>query len=407
MIVAQPHGQGTEMATEPGPKGAPPVDPYAGRILTAAYRGRPVSLRYDGLATPAQGRRLTDAEYRSACFVADRIGELKASTEASDASVSVGANIWARHASWHPLFAKNRWHLDHLRLFCQPFTGFDMITNRPDGPVPPDIPPDIDDLLRRNMEVSEDMIGLVADRRRLPDHAWVRLPLVFGEAGPVCDGELSSPDVGTLQAQMYGLHGSGVLDRLRRKFQGSGRATVVEIGSEFGGLGYQLPRALGADMRYVAVDLPDSLLFAAIYLSRLWSDRPSYLALRDGYLSIRSGETVGALPDAFAGLFVASALADRVFGDLKPIDLVLNFRSMQEMSDAQVAHYGRLARETLAPDGFLYEQNGIGRSFDRDVKAILGSIFPFGGTLPETDPRPLSAAGLWSNQPIALTPPAA
>jgi hypothetical protein len=394
------------MAAEQAGKGAPPADPLAGRSLTAEHRGHHVTFRYDGLATPARGRRLTDDEYRTACRLADRIGQLKEMPSRSDTTISAGANAWNAKGAWHPLFGKDRWHFDHLRLFCQPFTGFDIVSNRPDGPVPTEIPPDIDDRLQRKGEVFEGMVGLVAERRRVPEYAKVRLPLIFGEAGPMCDGMLSSCDASSLQAQMNGLYGSGVLDRLRHQVLEGGGATVVEIGSGFGGLGYQLGRTLPPSaMRYVAVDLPDSLLFAAIYLSCLWADRPTYLAVPEGYLSTRTWETTETLPETFAALFVASSLADRVLGDLKPINLILNFRSMQEMSDEQVAHYGRLARETLGPDGLLYEQNAVGRSFDRDVKAILGGIFPFGGALPDTDPPPLSAAGLWSNRAIELTRP--
>ncbi len=384
--------------------------------VTVNFRGEPLTFRYAGHLTPAGNRRLTDAEYRTASALADLIGGLRrpaASPEASTPTrdISAGDNAWSGEMAggWHSLFLKERRQFEHLRLLCQPFTGFDPIGNTLGGPVPAVIPADIDALLQRHTNVSIAMMELLLAQRRLPDHARVRLPAFLGEAGPICDGVVASYDAWSLQTQMNGLYGSGVLGRLRET-AGRGRpVTVVDIGSGFGGLGYQLGQALSPGrQRFVAIDLPDSLLFAAIYLSLLWAGQPTYVATPEGYVSTETGHLSAKLPDSFAGVFVVTHLAERVLGELRPVDLILNFRSMQEMSDAQVGHYGELARAALGDQGLLYEQNDMVRAVDRDVKRILGGILPFGGVIEETDPphRAMGTASLWSNQPIDTARPA-
>ena len=384
--------------------------------VTVNFRGEPLTFRYAGHLTPAGNRRLTDAEYRTACVLADLIGELKSPAAAAPApefapDISSGGNAWSGDLAggWHPLFRKDRLHFEHLRLLCQPFTGFDPIGNTLDGRAPAAIPADIEERLQRHTNVSIAMMELLVAQRRLPGYARVRLPGVLGEAGAICDGVVTSYDAWSLQTQLNGLYGSGVLGRLREQ-SGRGRpVTVVDIGSGFGGLGYQLGQALSPGrQRFVAIDLPDSLLFAAIYLSLLWEGQPTYVATPDGYVSTETWQTSGRLPDDFAGVFVVTHLAERVLRELRPVDLILNFRSMQEMSDAQVRQYGELARSSIGDHGLLYEQNELVRTVDRDVKAILGGILPEGGVIAETDPphRAMGTASLWSNRPISLSRPA-
>ncbi len=381
--------------------------------ITVPYLGKPMTMRFDGLVTPARNRGLTEAEFRTACVVADRIAELKAAPAGApqqregDASLSDPANAWAsRVAAWHPLFAKARRDIEHLRLYCQPFTGFDPLTRELNGASPASLPVDLDEsLFAAYGNVTIHSAGMIAEQRLLPGYARVQLPLVFGEVGLMFDGVLASYDAWSLQQQMNGLFGSGVLQNLRDRIAQSSAATVVDIGSGFGGLDYQLGLAVGsARLRLVAVDLPDSLVFAAIYLSALWDDRRNYLALPSGYLSITTGNMEERLPEDFGAVFVVNHLAERVLREIEPVDLVLNFRSMQEMSDAQVGFYGQLARDILGRTGLLYEQNGNLRTLDRDVKGILAGIFPHGGLVEETDPphRGMGQASLWSNSPIDL-----
>lgn len=384
--------------------------------ITVNFRGEPLTFRYAGHLTPAGNRRLTDAEYRTASSLADLVAGLRSPAAGAAASalapdIAAGDNAWAGDLAggWHPLYRKDRRHFEHLRLLCQPFTGFDPISNTLDGRAPATIPDDVDERLQHHTNVSIAMMELLAAQRRLPDYARVQLPGFLGEAGPVCDGVIASYDAWSLQTQMNGLYGSGLLGRLRQESAEGRPVTVVDIGSGFGGLGYQLGQALAPGrQRFVAVDLPDSLLFAAIYLSLLWAGQPTYVATPDGYVSTETWRTIQRLPDSFAGVFVVTHLAERVLGELRPVDLVLNFRSMQEMSDAQVRQYGELARAVIGDRGLLYEQNELRRAVDRDVKTILGGILPVGGVIEETDPphRAMGTASLWSNRPIALTRPA-
>ncbi len=383
------------------------------QVVTIDYLGQPLTFRYQGWATLGANRRLTDDEYLTACRLADRVAELKSAggLPAAAGAIGEGANAWSGilAGGWNPLFAKDRRHFDCLRLFCQPFTGFDQIDNSPGGTARTVLPDDAEDLLRRHQGVFHGSVLMLADHRRLPDVAKIRLPLVFGEVGPVGNGMVLSYDAWCLQMEMNGLFGSGVIGYLQGQAARASRVTVADIGSGFGGLAFQIGRTQPAGaFRFVAIDLPDSLLFAAIYLTTLWKDRPTYLAVPEGYLSTRTWTIIPRLPDDFAAVFVVTKLAERVLRELMPLDLIVNFRSMQEMSDAQVEEYGALARATLGERGLLYEQNAITRGTDRDVKAILGGIMPFGGLIEDTDPshRDHGLVSLWSNQPIRLVRPA-
>jgi hypothetical protein len=378
-----------------------------GEPVTVDFHGQPMTFRFSGHLTPSGGRPLGAREIETAHKIADRIGDLRL---APVSGLAKGANNWAgsEAAEWHPYFDKGARRFEHLRLFCQPFTGYDPIDNVTRGDPPKSIPPDIDARLSSRAEVSIRTLELLSDQRRLPDRLRVRMPMVLGESGPICDGIVASYDAWTLQNQINGLYGSGVIDRLDERVRSNGHVTVADIGSGFGGLAYQLARALPAGkIRLVAIDLPNSLLFAALYLATLWADRPMYLLTPEGYLSIATWQAAASPPDDFAAIFVPNYLAERVLTDLRPVDLITNFRSMQEMSDEQVQDYGRLARKTLGYAGILYEQNDMTRAIDRDVKAILGKIMSSGGVLPETDPphRSLGIVSVWSNRRIDLARP--
>lgn len=378
--------------------------------VTVNFRGQPFSFRFHGHVSPAVNRQLDEREQARAHLLADRIGELRAAAPGFDSEIAKGANNWAgaMAGGWHPFFDKATRRFDHLRLFCQPFTGFDPIDNTLRGEAPRSIPADVDTRIGAHVNISIAMIELLSDQRRLPERIRVRLPAIFGESGPVCDGIVASYDSWSLQKQMNGLYGSGVLSRLEAHASRNGKATIVDIGSGFGGLLYQLAQALPSQkLRLVAVDLPDSLLFATVYLSTLWVDRHTYIATPDGYLSTATWQTTKALPEDFAVVFAPNYLAEPVVRSLGPVDLITNFRSMQEMSDEQVAHYGALARESLGDDGLLYEQNDMTRSIDRDVKAILAKVLPHGSVIAETDPehRPMGQVSVWSNRPVELTRP--
>lgn len=378
-----------------------------GDPVTVNFRGQPVTFKFAGQLTPRANRSLSAGEIERAHRLADRIAALRLP---SASGVAKGANNWAGDlaADWHPFFDPAARPFEHLRLFCQPFTGYDPIENVAQGLPPRSIPPDIDALLSRHVEVSIALMELLLDQRRLPERWRVQMPMIFGEYGPVCDGVIANYDAWSLQKQISGLYASGITARLDDLASRNGRVTVVDIGSGFGGLGYQLARAFPPGrFRLVALDLPDSLLFAAVYLATLWADRPTYIATPEGYLSTATWRVTEKLPDYFAALFAPNYLAERVLNDLRPVDLITNFRSMQEMSDEQVAYYGVLARVSLGDDGLLYEQNDMTRSVDRDVKAILAKIMPHGGVVEETVPdhRPMGQASVWANRPVELIRP--
>lgn len=377
---------------------------------TIDFRGQPFSFRFYGHVSPKINRRLSEAQQERANLIADCIGELWAASSRLGSEIEKGARGWADMSSgWHPFFDRATRRFDHLRLFCQPFTGFDPIENVLRGVPHKSIPEDVDDLIAKHTEVSIAIVELLADQRSLPERIKVRLPTIFGESGLICDGIVASYDAWSLQKQLNGLYGSGVISRLESLSDRKGKATVVDIGSGFGGLLHQLAKTLPpGKLRFVAIDLPVSLVFAAVYLSTLLTDRPTYIATPGGYLSTVTWRTEPSPPEDFAAIFVPNNLAGPVMRDLAPIDLITNFRSMQEMSDEQVEHYGMLARDTLGDGGLLYTQNAMTRSLDRDVVTILGKVLPYGGVIEDTEPdhRPMGTTSIWANRPIELIRPA-
>jgi len=321
-----------------------------GEPITVDFFGERVTFRYAGHVTPAGNRRLSPEDQDRIGRLADRIAELRRrarSDEGLASPVDLGAKSWGETYSteWHPFFDPAKRRFEYLRLYCPPFTGFDALTNQIHGNPPEGIPEDVDRRLLGLASISPQMVDFVLDQRQLPEQMRVQLPLVFGESGAILDGTIASYDSWSLQKQLNGLQGSGVLRHLAEAASRRGQATIADIGSGFGGLVYQLVRAMApARVRVVAIDLPESLVFAAAYLNALWADRPTYLATPEGYLSTTSWRPVTTLPEDFAAVFVVNYLASKVLRELAPLDLILNFRSMQEMSDAQVGHYGRIAR---------------------------------------------------------------
>jgi glycosyltransferase involved in cell wall biosynthesis len=180
----------------------------------------------------------------------------------------------------------------------------------------------------------------------------------LGGFGYLIDGRLYNVDTLKFYEVLIGMERGGLLAHLRDRE----RPVVCEIGPGWGGFAYQL-KTLFPKTACVLVDLPDLFLFSATYLATLFPDaRLTFL-----------GTTPGAPEVDVAGadfIFVPNTLADVV--STLALDLMVNMVSFQEMTDAQVRTYARLAAEAGCP--FLYSLNRERSPYNEDLVSVSEAL---------------------------------
>jgi hypothetical protein len=274
--------------------------------------------------------------------------------------------------------------INYLRLNA-PFAGYHLpILDRLDARRFPDdwgaafvarlgqdgIPEDIAAELDRRFAARDRLSPLVPEYldhvRNLPPRYVVRTPRMLGEIGIEVNGVLVNADVILCQSRINAMLSGGVIDKLEKDMARRGRARMLEVGSGYGSLGYALKTMLGDRLEYIALDLPSSLYYAALYLGATNDWERSHLLL--------PGEK---LPEAFDFLFVANYMMDEVAGQIGPVDLAVNCMSFPEMSAAQVRNYGTFFKRVLRSDGVVFDENAAVKPHHTDSKAILAELFPF------------------------------
>jgi hypothetical protein len=173
-----------------------------------------------------------------------------------------------------------------------------------------------------------------------------------GGIGFAYEGRLISHDIIRFQHVIGTLHRQGVLERLA----GQPHPFTLEIGSGYGGLAYHLHRIVGRGTR-VLLDLPETLLFAANYLTLHRPDARMYL------YSSADAATALAKPQAYDFILLPNFCLDRLKS--WQFDLALNVESMQEMRAAQVNEYlAFLARTSRLFYSWNQEANPANRELD-------------------------------------------
>jgi hypothetical protein len=197
--------------------------------------------------------------------------------------------------------------------------------------------------------------------RGLPDDLIATAPLVAGEVGYKVDGRCVNRDVVTYQERLLLLHWSGLLDWLRRLE----RPRILEIGGGYGALALFLTGLL-PNAEYVIVDLPSSLMYSGCYLTVAQTSHAVEVA---GGRRSDAPRRIELMPNG-----AAAALLPRRF------DLAINTASFAEMPADVVRSYATLIHATLAPNGFLFEQNVsldmLGRANFCAPETILKEVFP-------------------------------
>ncbi len=314
--------------------------------------------------------------YDDALAYADRNG--------LDRDIALPGNEWASIVPANGLRCRTAYNdINYLRLSA-PFIGFHLpILDRLDrrrfpgdggeeflAQLGSGIPDGISDIHASRFDVAERLAHLVPEYERfvhnVPARYVVAAPRMFGEIGIDVGGVVVNPDTIMCQSRINGLLASGVLDKLDADIARRGRARVLEVGPGYGALAYALKSIFKDQLEYIAVDLPSSLYYSAIYLSAPFDGERCHV--------LGPGDKV---PEHFNFLFVANYLIDEFASALQPIDLAINTMSFPEMSVDQVRFYAETFRRLLRPDGVVFDENGVFLQHHVDSDAILGSVFPY------------------------------
>ena len=110
------------------------------------------------------------------------------------------------------------------------------------------------------------------------------------------------------------------------------RNLVLEVGGGYGGLAHHLSNIL-KNVTYVIVDLPETLLFSAAYISLQNPDKKIYLYDSADFSEFINGGQAGSYDFVLIPNYRLPSLNDWEF------KLVINMISFQEMSAPQVNDY--------------------------------------------------------------------
>jgi putative sugar O-methyltransferase len=185
---------------------------------------------------------------------------------------------------------------------------------------------------------------LQALRRQDTDNLLVPESSALGGFGHVVDGALVNQDTLKFYESLIALNKAGLLPALRSN--AGERKIVLEIGAGWGGFAYQL-KTLCPNVCYVIVDLPQTLLFSAVYLMTLFPKA----SVR--FYGDRSPEKL--LDEARSCDFAFLPHFGLGSVPIPKIDLAINMVSFQEMTSAHVEQYVRRLSDLGCPS--LYSHN--------------------------------------------------
>jgi hypothetical protein len=344
---------------------------------------------------------LSQTEFRRALYCRDwaqRLLDQRADYirhHALDPNIHLPRANWDLEADLHEpvrrVFKGQYEVLNFLRLFSEMFTGYHLSRlDRGNGrPHLLEVPTDLDDFLAERAAEPDDYTRLYAHcLPRMSPFLRVEPPMAFGEVGWLIDGRIVNHDTYVYLERLVLLAESGKLGDLI--FSRSPR--VVEIGGGFGGLAYHL-RRLVPQARYFIVDIPESLLFSSIYLTRFFPSADNVLLTPDNLEELqRTGPGFTFVPNYLFGALVSSGL---------PFDLAINTLSMSEMSESQVRCYGSGLKTLLGEQGAFFEQNQDNRCIGLlNASSYIGDYFEHVRTLTSTVvPLTQGKAHLWSSRP--------
>lgn len=374
---------------------------------------------YDGeirlaITYPSENEKLTPAEYDHCCSLIDHYRGEKEQIDQYCRERGRDPAVYDRGGVWEESFAdflpsmilsKKYSNLNLMRLIGWQFSSYRLLDlSWVTEPAAnewfasfyhvglPEFPENIDMIIKSSVNGNERLRDITkrvdhyidsVDNRYLSSQ-----PMRFGEIAAEYRGFMVNGDSHRYWGTMAVLYKAGILDHLEARIHADGVCRVMEIGPGYGGLAYELKRAFGDRLQFIAVDLVESLIFSSCYLT---------ITLKEGAVYYQSEPEV----DQNAGLvFVPSFRTPEFFEATPKIDLFINTISMNEMSVDQVDYYGRMISATMASDGLFVECNcnpERGGANRIDVKRCLAPHFKQRFDVVNTE---MSADGdlvLWSN----------
>jgi hypothetical protein len=215
------------------------------------------------------------------------------------------------------------------------------------------------------------MLSFVGSHRMItlnvPATHVVDTPGRFGEIGMRVDGILCNRDTILCQSRINALLAGGCLDRIAEIVAERGTCRILEIGTGHGALARAIMALYPGRIDYVLLDLPTSLIHAAVYLGLF---EPNHRILVPDDHGFDDMDPRGRC------LFVPNYLLETAVNADHPIDVAINTMSMPEMSADQVHLYCAAIKAHLSPGGFFYEANNVVLPEHVDCKAIFASHFP-------------------------------
>ena len=225
----------------------------------------------------------------------------------------------------------------------------------------------------------------------LPRRLILEPPWMLGEVGADVDGVIVNQDTVRQQATVATLWRLGVIDYLRHRAAKNGTAHMIEIGAGHGSLCYHLKR-LVPQLTYTIIDLPETLLFSAVYLALTAPEWQPAVSEPSCAPTIRP----------FGINLVPNFQFTQALKQVPAVDLALNISSFGEMVPEQVSNYAANLSAAMRPGGLVFECNQKGLAHVKAPAAeILSAQFAYNA--PAAVPGILSFEGapfLHANQPL-------
>lgn len=386
------------------------------RRLTTQYPlkmtgGSPHRLR---VIYPSENRHLTKEEFNHCCslvdyYTAEGVQILSYCKERGrNPDIYDRGNVWKNghfvDAMCNMMLTRKYNNINRLRLIAWHFSGyrvFDLASGS--WPPPnawferfyqnglPELPDNVDIIINNAINVQERLELLIPRLNRLinnVDNKYLHSqPLRLGELAGEFRGFMVNVDSIRYWSTIAVMERSGIFAHLERKIAEKGYCRVIEIGAGYGGLAYQLKKTFGDKLQFIAVDLVESLLFSACYLTTLIKEKTLYY---------KDENEIGN-----CGLvFVPSFRSPEFFDVINDIDLCINTISMNEMSAAQVDYYGQMVSKTLANNGIFFECNMMAAKAGPErieVKGYLALHFNDRLSIESTEMDGDGNLDLWSN----------
>jgi hypothetical protein len=307
---------------------------------------------------PGESAVLSEADYAKLAMVCEWIARVVGSRDAyiSERNLDIAINNPAANWSlehtfydgYRALVSGDRRNIGMMRIFSQMFSGFYLGLVSAHGlQVPQSAPDNIDDVAKGYMSQiwrDEEPWWVTRYKRlitKVPKLSKLSPPKEFGETGFLINGVIVNHDTYGYLERIFAMQKMGVIDKLL----GKSRPIVLEIGSGYGALTYYIKQLIPGCV-YICLDLPECLIFSALYMTRFNDDGLLFDATSTSDQIIRHGTT-----------FVPNYMFDRLTESELKIDLAINTLSMSEMSEDQVSSYCRGIVKMLKDDGMFFEQN--------------------------------------------------